>query len=227
MPVSNVILSAENISKRYADGEGLVIKNISLEVKKAEFVAILGPSGSGKSTFLHICGLLDYPTSGKITIDGKETQKLTDSEKTNIRLLKLGFVYQYHHLLQEFSALENVMMPQLIAGVPKKEAKEKSITLLSELGLDKKVTSFPSELSGGQKQRVAIARALANDPMLLLADEPTGNLDHETSALVFTDLLKMMQRYDMSAIIVTHNRELLKDVNCSYVISEGHLRKSV
>lgn len=220
---SDAVVKLEKISKRYSVSDAFVLKNISLCIKKSEFVALLGPSGSGKSTLLHITGLIDSPTSGDIYIYEKHIGNISDEEKTNFRLKKLGFVYQYHHLLQEFSAVENVILPQLIRGISRKIAYEKSVHLLSELGLQEKINSFPSELSGGQKQRVAIARAVANDPKILLADEPTGNLDYETAMLVFDDLLKIAQKNKMSAIIATHNEELVEKMNRTYYISEGQL----
>jgi lipoprotein-releasing system ATP-binding protein len=194
-------------------------------VGKAEFVALLGPSGSGKSTLLHIAGLLDDSTDGEIFIYGKNTRNISDNEKTSLRLSKIGFVYQYHHLLHEFSALENVMIPQLIAGISQKHAMDKAKFLLIDVGLGDKFNSLPSELSGGQKQRVAIARALANDPVLLLADEATGNLDPETAILVFEDLMRIMQNTKMAAIVATHNYELAAKMNRRYLISEGTLFK--
>lgn len=217
------ILKLEKVSKRYNASDIFVLNEVSLSVKKGEFVALLGPSGSGKSTLLHICGLLDSPTSGDICICGKRIGNISDEEKTNFRLAKLGFVYQYHHLLQEFSAAENVVLPQLIRGISRKIAYEKAVYLLSELGLQEKTNSLPSELSGGQKQRVAIARAVANEPEILLADEPTGNLDYETAMLVFDDLLKIAQENKMSAIIATHNEELVEKMDRTYYISEGRL----
>ncbi|GHT97849.1 lipoprotein-releasing system ATP-binding protein LolD [Alphaproteobacteria bacterium] len=220
---STIVL--ENISKHYSADDVLVLKEVSLEVRKSEFVALLGPSGSGKSTLLHIAGLLDDPTDGNLFIESKNTRELSDNEKTSLRLSKLGFVYQYHHLLQEFSALGNVMLPLLINNVGKKAAAEKAAHLLAELGLKSKVKSYPSELSGGQKQRVAIARALANDPVILLADEPTGNLDHETANVVLDDLLTIMQKTKMSAIIATHNYELAEKMSARYHITEGVLIK--
>jgi lipoprotein-releasing system ATP-binding protein len=219
-------ISLENINKQYDRNDAFVLKNVFLSVKKSEFVALLGPSGSGKSTLLHIAGLLDSQTSGSVFIEGEDVSRMSDNRRTALRLTKIGFVYQYHHLLQEFSAIENVMLPQLIRGISKKNAKEKASLLLSELNLQDKLNSFPSELSGGQKQRVAIARALANDPILLLADEPTGNLDPETASLVFDDLVCVMQKTGMAAIVATHNYELAAKMNEKFFISEGKLQKT-
>ncbi|MDR2724187.1 MAG: ABC transporter ATP-binding protein [Holosporaceae bacterium] len=219
----DIVMVLENISKRYHKNDAFVLKDVSLSVKKAEFIALLGPSGSGKSTLLHIAGLLDMPTSGSIFVEGKNIQKATDDEKTSLRLLKIGFIYQYHHLLQEFSAIENVMLPQLIRGVSKKSAREKAASLLSDMKLKDKPNSFPSELSGGQKQRVAIARALANDPLILLADEPTGNLDPETAFLVLDDLMQIVRSTGMSIIMGTHNYELAEKMDREFLISEGRL----
>ena len=200
-----------------------MLNNVSLQVKKSEVIALLGPSGSGKSTLLHIAGLIDSPTEGKIIFENKTIEKLSDDEKTFLRLHKIGFVYQYHHLLQEFSALENVMLPMLIAGREKKDAREKSEHLLEVMGLKDKIDMFPSELSGGQKQRVAIARAMVNDPILLLADEPTGNLDPETAQSVFNDMLKIMESNHMSAIVATHNYGLAKKMHRQCSIEDGKL----
>lgn len=217
------IISLKNIYKRYSERDSFVLNDVSLNVSNSESVALLGPSGSGKSTLLHIMGLIDVPTKGNISFENKETEKLSDDQKTEIRLNKIGFVYQYHHLLQEFSAQENIMLPMMIAGKSKKDAKKKSKNLLDMLGLDKKYSSFPSELSGGQRQRVAIARALANDPVLLLADEPTGNLDQETAQMVFDDLLNIIKSTNMAGVIATHNYELAKKMHRQCLISDGKL----
>ncbi|MDR1235626.1 MAG: ABC transporter ATP-binding protein [Holosporaceae bacterium] len=217
------VISLEHIEKQYSKKDSFVLRDVFLSVRESEFVALLGPSGSGKSTLLHIAGLLDHQTHGFVFIGEEDVSKMSDNEKTALRLSKIGFVYQYHHLLQELSAVENVMLPQLIAGVPKKKAKEKAAELLINLDLENKLHSFPSQLSGGQKQRVAIARAVANDPMLLLADEPTGNLDPETAFFVFHDLMRIMHRAKMSAIIATHNYELAAKMHRRFLISEGRL----
>jgi lipoprotein-releasing system ATP-binding protein len=221
--MSNTVIRLEHIEKKYAKSDAVVLKDVFLSVQESEFIALLGPSGSGKSTLLHIAGLLDKQTRGSVFIEDEDVSKMSDNEKTAVRLSKIGFVYQYHHLLQEFSIIENVMLPQLIAGKSKKNAKEKAAELLTNLDLQDKLNAFPSELSGGQKQRVAIARALANDPILLLADEPTGNLDPETAFFVFDDLIRTMQKTKMSAIIATHNYELAAKMNRKFLISEGRL----
>ena len=219
----NFLMLLKKISKQYNKTDGFVLKNVDLALRESEFVALLGPSGSGKSTLLHIAGLLDLPSKGEIFFEGKSIQKMTDNEKTSLRLKKIGFVYQYHHLLQEFTAAENVMLPQLILGVSKNEARKKAEFLLESVKMEKKFNSYPSELSGGQKQRVAIARALVNDPVILLADEPTGSLDPETAILVFEDLVNIMQNRKMSAVIATHNFDLAAKMQRRYFISEGCL----
>ena len=221
MSDNSEVIILEHIYKKYGTNENFVLKDISLTVRNSEFIALVGPSGSGKSTLLHIIGLLDDATSGQLILDGKKPKE--DNEKTFLRLKKIGFVYQYHHLLQEFTAEENVMLPQLIAGAKKKDAREKARKLLSAFGLAEKFSAFASELSGGQRQRVAIARALANDPKILLADEPTGNLDPETAHRVFEDMLKIMSEAGTSAIIATHNYSLADLMNRKCFIDEGNL----
>lgn len=219
------ILQLQYISKRYSAQEATVLKDISLQIESEEFVALLGPSGSGKSTLLHIAGLLDKADQGQISICGEPTTHMSDNRKTHLRLLTIGFVYQYHHLLQELTALENVMLPQLYAGSRRAKAKLRAMELLEQLGLKDKVNSYASELSGGQKQRVAIARALANNPKILLADEPTGNLDPDTAEMVFNDLMSIMKTTKMSAIIATHNYSLAQKMQRQYLIHEGRLIK--
>lgn len=215
------ILEFDSVSKRYNKKDAYVLKDLSFFLKEGESLALTGPSGCGKSTLLHIAGLLDTPSEGLVFIDGDDSFRLSDEEKSNIRLHKLGFVYQYHHLLQEFTAVENVMLPLLIAGAEKTEARERAEKLLYDFGLETRVNFYPSELSGGQKQRVAIARALVNDPQILLADEPTGNLDPETALRVFEDLLKIVNNTNMSVIFATHNYELARKANRKYTISDG------
>lgn len=217
------VIELKNIFKRYSIHDSFVLENISLKVEKSEVTALLGPSGSGKSTLLHIAGLLDSPTNGNIIFEDQKIEELSDDEKTSLRLHKIGFVYQYHHLLQEFSSLENVMLPMLVAGSNRKSARKKAEHLLEILGLKEKINMFPSELSGGQKQRVAIARAMINDPVLLLADEPTGNLDPETARSVFDDMMKIMELSKMSAIVATHNYELAKKMHRQCSIKDGKL----
>lgn len=220
---TEIILKLDGISKKYAASDDFVLKNVSLDLYSGEFIALLGPSGSGKSTLLHIAGLLDAPSAGKVYICGDYVRDISDESKTKIRLTKLGFVYQYHHLLQEFSALENVVLPQLIFGTHPDIARQKAESLLVQFGLESKIYALPSELSGGQRQRVAIARAMANDPKILLADEPTGNLDAETAEAVFEDLIKIAHSNGMSAIIATHNEELVAKMDRTYYISDGRL----
>ena len=220
---SSIVTELQNIFKRYSSEDSFVLNDVSLSVKESEVVALLGPSGSGKSTLLHITGLIDSPTEGKIIFENKTVEKLSDDEKTFLRLRKIGFVFQYHHLLQEFSALENVMLPMLITRRKKKKVQEKAEHLLKMFGLQDKINMFPSELSGGQKQRVAIARAMVNDPVLLLADEPTGNLDPETAQSVFDDMLQIMKTNNMSAIVATHNYDIAKKMHRQCSIEDGKL----
>jgi lipoprotein-releasing system ATP-binding protein len=204
------VLSLDDVSKTYTQG-GVslpVLQNASLEVHKGEMVALVGESGCGKSTLLHIAGLLDTLDSGSITIGDVDCSKIKHSVATKIRRDSIGFVYQSHHLLQEFSAVENVMMPQIIAGIHRKKAQEKAEHLLEKVGLKERVKHRPSELSGGEQQRTAIARALANDPAILLADEPTGNLDPSTSKHVFDVLVEYVVESGLSMFMVTHNHAL-------------------
>lgn len=209
------VLKLENISKVYKQNEESleVIKDSSLSVFNQESVAFVGPSGCGKTTLLQICGLLDDATSGNIYINSQKINDLTDIEKTNIRKNNIGFVFQFHHLLPEFSVLENVMLPALINKSNKKETKTKAINILNDLGLFSKINNRPYQLSGGEKQRVAIARAIINNPSIILADEPTGNLDPENSEIVFNLLLKVVKNYNSSLLMVSHNMELAKKLD--------------
>lgn len=198
----------------------LVLEEIELELYPGEIVGLVAPSGMGKSTLLHQVGLLEKPTSGDIQIMDSKTAELSDKDRTNLRLNHLGFVYQFHHLLPEFTALENVMMPQLIKGVDIKEAKERALYLLERLNVHHRSTHCPSELSGGEQQRVAILRAIANAPSILLADEPTGNLDEKTANIVFEELIHLVRTQNMTALIATHNLALAKKMDRVITIKE-------
>ena len=204
-------LQLKNISRSFLQGNDHlhILKNIDLELKVGECTALLGPSGSGKTTLLQIAGLLDSPTSGNIFIHGHSVQS-SDKARTLLRRKHIGFVYQFHHLLYEFSALENVILPQYIAGVSKKKSEEHATHLLKKLGLEYRLHHRPSALSGGEQQRVAIARALSNTPTILLADEPTGNLDDATGELVFQEMIQLVSEQNLTALIATHNINLAK-----------------
>ena len=218
-------LSLKKISKSFKQGsQNLeVLKGVDLEIMPGEIVALIGPSGSGKSTLLQIAGLLDRPSKGEILLDDMKCGKLGDGMRTALRRDYLGFVYQYHNLLADFDATENVMLPQLIAGINARTAREKSRWLLERLGLGKRLKHRPAELSGGEQQRVAIARALANTPKLLLADEPTGNLDPKTSESVFLELLSIVKETGLSALIATHNFELADKMDRKVKLQDGKL----
>lgn len=202
----------------------LVLENLHLELYPGEIVGLVAPSGTGKSTLLHQVGLLEKPTSGEIQIMESKTATLSDKERTKLRLNHLGFVYQFHHLLPEFSALENIMMPQLIKGVGTKEAKERALYLLERLNVHHRSKHLPSELSGGEQQRVAILRAIANAPSILLADEPTGNLDENTANIVFEELIHLVRTQNMTALIATHNLALAKKMDKVITIKERNVK---
>ena len=200
-----------------------VLRGIDLTVAHGEIVAILGPSGSGKSTLLHIAGLLETPDSGEVKIDGFSCSSMDDKGRTMTRRKKLGFVYQFHHLLPEFSAVENIAVPQMVAGVAKSAAAERALRLLDSMGLKDRATHRPAQLSGGEQQRVAIARALANNPAVLLADEPTGNLDEGTSEKVFAELLALVREHGLAALIATHNTSLARRMDRVATLHNGKL----
>ena len=218
-------LELRNVARSYAEGAGRldIFKDLSLEVYAGEIVALVGQSGSGKSSLLHIAGLLEAPTSGEVFISGQNCTELDDAACTRIRRIGIGFVYQFHHLLPEFSAVENVVMPQLIAGATKPAATERAKELLARLGLAERFQHRPAELSGGEQQRVAIARAIANRPLLLLADEPTGNLDPETSARVHEEFLRLIKEEGLGALIATHNIALASRMSRIVSLKSGEL----
>ncbi|MEZ5813582.1 MAG: ABC transporter ATP-binding protein [Alphaproteobacteria bacterium] len=220
-----VLLKLEGLEKTFQSGGRplTIFKNLDLKVEAGELVALVGQSGSGKSTLLHIAGLLDKPSAGSIAINGRAVNKLNEKGRTAMRLSTIGFIYQFHHLLPEFTALENVAMPQIIGGVNVSEAKDKAEGVLHSLGLGGRLTHRPSTLSGGEQQRVAIARALANDPKLLLADEPTGNLDPGTSNEVFEMLLEQVREREIGALVATHNLELADQMDRGLELKAGRL----
>lgn len=209
--MSDVTLQLDGLKKAYNHGkpnEVQVLHGVSLQVAKGEVVALVAPSGAGKSTLLHIAGLLDTPDTGTVAIGGEDLTKLGDRKRTAVRRNDVGFIYQFHHLLPEFSALENIVLPQLANGVPQAEAEAHAQDLLARVGVASRATHRPAALSGGEQQRVAFCRALANKPKLLLADEPTGNLDPGTSDRVFDALMELVRSSGLSALIATHNMEL-------------------
>lgn len=222
--MSNLVLEAKNISKSFTDGKTTVevIKNLSLEVKKGEFVSIVGSSGSGKSTLLHVLGGLDCPTAGQVFLNGKRFDNLGEAERGYLRNQHLGFVYQFHHLLPEFTALENVAMPLMLrAGTTYKQSKEQAEYLLNRVGLSHRMTHKPGELSGGERQRVALARALVAKPELMLADEPTGNLDRKTAVKIFELLSELRDEFNMAMLIVTHDEQLAQTADSILHMQDG------
>jgi lipoprotein-releasing system ATP-binding protein len=208
---------------RQAGEELPVLRGANLTLRPGEIVALVGPSGAGKSTLLHVAGLLERPDGGEVWIGGKECGRMSDGQRTEIRRTQLGFVYQFHHLLPEFSALENVVLPQMIAGVPKAKARARARDLLAMVGLAKRQEHRPARLSGGEQQRVAIVRALANDPKVLLGDEPTGNLDIHTGEEVMGALVDIVRRTRLAALIATHNVELARRMDRIVALEDGHL----
>lgn len=219
------ILELKQISKSFKQGveEYNILENLDFTINQGEIVALVGPSGSGKTTFLQIAGLLDSPTSGQVIITGKDCTKNSEEQNTIVRRANLGFVYQFHHLFPEFTAIENLVIPLLIKKFPPAVAGEKATQLLNQFGLGNRIGNMPSELSGGEQQRVAIARALIVEPQLILADEPTGNLDHENAERVFDFLLKEVRRRNIAAIIVTHNLEIARKTDKIYTINNRKL----
>lgn len=223
--MSEIIYKAQNIKKTYVEGKvkTQVLKGVNLEICKDEITAIIGQSGSGKSTLLHILGTLDTPYTGSLEFKGTELLKLSNQKKAQFRNLNLGFVYQFHHLLGDFTALENVMMPLLIANIPVKEAKLKAKEYLQKVGLSHRVNFRPNELSGGERQRVAIARAIVNKPDLILADEPTGNLDAQNAQEVFSIFSHLVKTEHVAVVMVTHDQNLASKCDKIYKMIDGEI----
>ena len=219
------VLSIRNLSRAYRSGGGLlhVLKGADLDVRPGEMVGLIGPSGSGKSTLLHAAGLLEKPNAGDVYINGRECLKLPDDERTAIRRATIGFVYQFHHLQKEFTAVENVALPQMLAGRGRGKARAEATRLLTALGLGERLAHRPSQLSGGEQQRVAIARAIANQPQILLADEPTGNLDPDTSNRVFQSFLQLTRQEGVAALVATHNMTLMRYFDRVMTVRDGQV----
>ena len=227
--MSDHTLQVAELTKTYNAGkpnEVRVLQGVSLDVKPGEVVALVAPSGAGKSTLLHIAGLLDTPDSGTVQIEGTNMTRLSDRKRTAVRRSTVGFIYQFHHLLPEFSALENIVLPQLANGVAEKAAEIRAMELLDRVGIKERASHRPAALSGGEQQRVAFCRALANEPSLLLADEPTGNLDPETSDRVFDALMRLVRDTGLAAVIATHNLDLAARMDRQVRLNGGILETS-
>ncbi len=225
-PPQRPALELRQVRKVFRQGgvELAVLNGIDLVLDAGEIVALVGPSGAGKSTLLHVAGLLERPDGGSVLIEGRDCGGLSDEHRTLLRRRALGFVYQFHHLLPEFSALENVMLPQMIAGIARRVARDKATALLQRVGLGERLSHRPARLSGGEQQRVALVRALANDPKILLADEPTGNLDHTTAASVMDTLIEIVRGSGLAALIATHNLELAHRLDRILALEDGRLK---
>jgi len=221
--MSSPPLALQGVSRAYRSGDAelRILSGADLQLQAGEIVALVAPSGTGKSTLLHLAGLLERPDSGAVLVDGRNAGNLSDAERTAIRRDRIGFVYQAHHLLAEFSAAENVVLPQMVAGRSRRAAMERASALLGAFGLAHRAGHLPGKLSGGEKQRVAIARALANAPAVLLADEPTGNLDVGTSNIVFEELLRMVRHEGVAALIATHNPDLAARMDRRVTLHDG------
>jgi lipoprotein-releasing system ATP-binding protein len=217
------VLQLEKIERRYEQGATslTVLRGADFALFKGQSVALVAPSGAGKSTLLHIAGLLERPNAGEVSIGGKKTMHMQDAARTALRRHEIGFVYQFHHLLPEFSAIENIMLPQMIAGLSRGEARKRGLELLDYLGLAARAKHRPAQLSGGEQQRVAIARAVANGPSILLADEPTGNLDPKTADHVFGALETLVKATGLAALVATHNMDLAARMTRRVVLQDG------
>jgi len=225
--MSEAALRLDGVLRTYRQaGSALeVLKGVDLAIEPGELVALVGPSGAGKSTLLHVAGLLERPDGGDVLIDGRPCGAMSDYERTLVRRRDIGFVYQFHHLMPEFSAIENVMIPQMLGGASKRAARERATALLDLVGLSERATHRPARLSGGEQQRVAIARALANRPLVLLADEPTGNLDHHTADEVFDLFASFVREASLAALVATHNMELAERMDRILSLDDGRLRE--
>ena len=222
----NALLEARGIRKVFAGGDGQpleVLRGVDLDVRRGELIAVVGASGAGKSTLLHLLGALDRCTSGDVWLEGSRYADLDPVELAELRNRKLGFVFQFHHLLREFTALENVMMPLLIAGLAERTARSRAEEVLSEVGLAGRMTHRPAELSGGEQQRCAVARALVHDPALVLADEPSGNLDHANSDRLHEVFFRLAREYETAVVVVTHNRQLAGRADRILMLEDGRL----
>jgi len=222
----NALLTGKAIRRVFAGGDGQlleILRSVDVEVRRGEFVAIVGASGAGKSTLLHLLGALDSPTGGDIWLDGSRYADLDARGAAELRNRKLGFVFQFHHLLREFSALENVMMPLLIGGVEPRKARSRAEEVLSEVGLAGRMSHRPAELSGGEHQRCAVARALVHDPTVVLADEPSGNLDHANAERLHEIFFRLAREYETAVVVVTHNRQLAGRADRILLLEDGRL----
>ncbi len=219
------VLQLQGIQRHFRQGDATldILNNAELALYPGQSIALVGPSGAGKSTLLHIAGLLEHPDGGEVFVDGVPTSTLPDSARTKLRRVDIGFVFQFHYLLPEFTALENVMLPQMVRGLGKGEARTRAAELLSYLGLKARLTHRPAELSGGEQQRVAIARAVANAPRILLADEPTGNLDPHTADHVFDGLTQLVRASGLAAVIATHNLDLAARMDRRVTLRDGKI----
>ncbi len=227
--MSEAALQLTQVVRTYRQAEESlqVLRGATLTIRPGELVALVGPSGAGKSTLLHVAGLLEHADGGEVTIDGRPCAGMSDADRTAVRRKDIGFVYQFHHLMPEFNALENVMIPQMLSGSSRRDARERARALLELVGLTDRATHRPARLSGGEQQRVAIARALANRPLVLLADEPTGNLDHKTADEVFALFTEFVREGNLAALVATHNMEIADRMDRILRLEDGILREGM
>jgi lipoprotein-releasing system ATP-binding protein len=225
VPAGTPVLSLKNVERHYKSGDRTlhVLRGIDLDLRQGEMTGLIGPSGSGKSTLLHVAGLLEQPDSGEVLFNGKDALKMSDRDRTVVRRLQIGFVYQFHHLLPELSAVDNVASPLMINGMSRAKARKRGTELLRQMGLNERDHHRPGQLSGGEQQRVAIARSLANSPKVLIADEPTGNLDPNTSRVVFQNLFDIARQEGVAVLVATHNVELTTYMDRVLSLHEGRL----